>query len=475
MAHSNRRRSLAVALVVVAMAAAACAPNDDSTVLDEGTTVQPPGNESESSDDSSDDDAPDDDTVEDGASEGEPADEPATLTVSTETVSRNYPTFGGVRLETPIDVSTFNDDDYISIRPRGISGRIIVARAGATVAEDGILTINDLNDAVARESGVEGQSTSDTLEILGRSSTLYEYRSDLVPSAVPSVIGSAPLAAPSNVSWSPLPNANLWLVETATGVLAVGSIADDEETLATLQPLLDQVVESIALVNGDILAFDPELPIGLALNEPVEPTPVSPNPDGPPALIEVFAPVEAGAYQVVNLPSLPTVSVPDDWFIAPNFPGFVVATRWPTEGPGDGDITMMDSLDSIGPNGLGKRSTVERSPLAGPEGLRAIENLIVLSEDATDVGGQPASVVDLAVINDAECTDASPCSFGMYGSAPFFAQFFSPGHRYRIWFVEQPNGGVLAITAGIPEAESDWLDDQANGFVDSITFDESAG
>ena len=282
--------------------------------------------------------------------------------------------------------------------------------------------------------------TNETRQVLGQETSGYELRTD-GSNLNTRLFPGRPLGVRGNSSWAPLPNADLFLANTEGGVLVVGVVAEDPASFPALSQLMDEVVPTLSLTSTDaaVAPLDPGIEFFGLVGEPVEVTPIAPDLGGPPALQDVFAPVVGGDYQLINLGLPATITIPDGWFVAPNFPGFVVLAEESTAGPGDRDVMFLYGVTGI--SGVGLGLAYDGLPLATADIHDLTQNpplnLIVSDIDTeAEIGEQAAVQFDLRVSPEATCQIGDPCAFVFTLGAPGVIKDIKSGTVTRVWWIE---------------------------------------
>ncbi len=218
--------------------------------------------------------------------------------------------------------------------------------------------------------GKDVTQTKETRQVLGQEASGYELRTD-GSNLNTRLFPGRPQGAGGNTSWAPLPNADLFLVNIESAVLVVGVVGQDPANFPALAQLMDEVIVTLSLTSADaaIAPLDPDIELFGSVGEPVEVAPTVPDPDGAPALQDVFSPIVGGDYQLINLGSPATATIPDGWFVAPNFPGFIVLAELSTAGPGDRDVMLLYGVTGISGFGLGPLMISASVPAASKDWL----------------------------------------------------------------------------------------------------------
>ena len=459
-------------LAVIALVAAACGGNGEQS--SNADDAEPPAavsagdpaaeDTTEADDDSNTDSADDNDNDERG--EQEVVDLAGLQVVTTNGL-------GGWRLGVSPDVGVLHEGELFELRPPGGSGRIMIARVSSARTGASVSTVEEFIDAAVASAPVTVEATGDSLTVLGYDLEEHTFRLD-GEGGDPRLFPSSFVGMSSNMGWAPLPVADLYLGEADGGVLAVGVVADDESSLPALHAALDEVVPTLSLTGPAVLPVPEAPPIGIT--QIGEPDPITPREvdDG---LQQPFAPVEPGTYDLANLPQPTLVDVGEGWFVAPNFPGFVVfadRTAGRASGPGDHDVSFLQGatgLHSIGPV---RGDVTEPVPLQTPEEFEAFlaeppSGLLVSNVDAgATLGGQTVVQFDLVVDPDATCQDDSPCLFLFSAPGTSFVKFVGSGLVNRFWWYPEGSNGGLLVSATAPAASVEWLDGRAAALLDTL-------
>ncbi len=471
-------------LVVSILVAASCGANS-STASQEGAgdadqvevaaspteTTEPDDSEGgDETEDTVSDDAPTSETVGGNSAEGnsEAADLSGLRVVTTNAV-------GGLRLGVPQDVQVVHDGELIQVRHPSAAGEVIIARVSRSILGAKISTIDDLREEAEAVVPATSEPTGQTMNLLGLEMEQYIFRGDGSGEASGSFVSAVP-GAGGNAVWAPTPVAELYLAEAGGGVLVAGVVAKDEADLPALNELFDRVVATLSLTGPEILAVPtqqpaPFVPFG-------DPPPVTPR-DVDNGLPQAFSMLEPGSYDLSNLSQPLLVDVGDGWFLAPNFPGFVVladVTNGKSGGPGDHDVVILQGTTGIhgltalrhdaSATSLQTPAEVEAFIANPPTGLRTsnIDNEAVL-------GGATTVRFDIEVDPDATCQEDFPCVFAFSSTDPNLAKFIESGYVNRIWWVaDAPNDGGLMIAASAPGANAEWLDGRAAELIETINF-----
>jgi len=376
------------------------------------------------------------------------------------------------------NVLVITEGDRISLRQYGADGdvdldaEVVIARVSESGATAPVVTLDDFVAEVENGTNATVEASPDTLETLGHELQLHSI-SEGEPVAGPGLFPSNPAGFGSNSFWTPGPIAAMYLGEVEGGVLAIGAVATSSDALNRARTLLADVTPTLSLLtdDGEVAALPDPADLFAPIGEPNGLGPAF-DPDGPPALDGLFQPIEAGTYQLSNLSSLNTLDIGDGWFVAPNFPGFVVILEPPILAPGFRDMVIQQQPNSLTGASLGSTINTE---VVGIDDINAFlaappPNLIVDNVTEVDVGGVPAVRFDMRVSPEATCQDGDRCTFVLGTPDPTTAKFLSPGAVHRTWWITDLPGGALAFTASAAEADVEWLDNRAQGLIDGLTF-----
>lgn len=379
-------------------------------------------------------------------------------------VRHRFPALGGVELWVGEDESVSYESEHILVFKEG-EYDVVLGLVSATVNGAAIETVDDYLDEAAAVAGSSVEPLDESIELFGLEAEGYRFtgpEQTVVFSNNP--IGFVPLFA-----FGPFPVAELFLVETASGVLHAGV-----EPKGDADPLLarEAMAELLATVRLTGESLDVPIDYGSADFEPTSPAP-EPQPadfidDGPDRLTTPFVPVEPGTYQLGMTGNLIELTVTaDDWWVQPLFPGFVVFAEDMNPGPGVRDIVMMNDVNEIvstsaGPGIVGEPQTFERIAElvdAPPPGL------LLSGAEEIEVGGQVATRVDLLIDPDSPCSSAEPCAYSFVdGIGQPWA--IKPGLMTRAWFFEDVEAPFV-VFAG--DSKPGW-NDEAASFVSSFVF-----
>ncbi len=398
----------------------------------------------------------DEPAVPDTAVPVEPGASPCADDVPADARAVTFQAMGGLCAQVPADVLSFPEGDFIGFTTDDLSSRAVVARVSVSGANIRIEEIDDLVTEIEDELGAEVAETDETLVALGREFTKYEVRGGGAPPeesvvvAIRGLFSTNAVGFVSNQPWTPGPEADLFLASTGESVIVLGAISETVDGIASARDVLDRVVPALRSTTED--GRIAELPDDFTRIEfrgeapSIEP---DERPDGPPALLDPFMPVEPGTYQLPPLGMGVDITIGDDWDIAPNFPGFVVFTHGEFVLPAFRDVVLQREVNAIhgidyeAPNGPRfDLDDVETLLTAPPDGL-VVSNI---DREAT-LGGVPAVRFDVTVDPTATCQDGDPCTFLMTSPQPMGqVKQLRPGSITRIWLLDDPERGRSCLT-----------------------------
>ena len=409
---------------------------------------------------------------EDRAEESAPEPAVCSVDVSADRRAISLPVMGGICVRVPDDVLVFTEGDYARFFRDGAENAVVSARvseSGQRIRIDGVdAFVGEVVDAL----GSTVTATEETTTVLGLDLVLHEIR-DGGSSSFAGLFSTQPPGFGSNAPWSPFPAADLYLGETGDAAIVVGIVGPSADGLASADELLGVIVDGLEWTRNE--ATEPSAIAETAdFLEPIgAPRPFSPaaDPDGPSPLSDPFSPVEPGVYQVPNLGAVAELTVGDDWFVAPNFPGIVVLLEPPFEGPSFRDVVFLQDTNAI----IGVDSgPAENTP---PILIEDIQDFIAdppPNLDISEVGTSPTADgsevlwFDVRIDAAATCAPDDPCSYVLAPPTPGSGKFLTPGAVHRIWWIDGGEFGALSIAASASEADAAWLDDRATPLVESI-------
>lgn len=405
------------------------------------------------------------------ASEAESgAEEPADLDERVVT----YPALGGLRMEIDADVLVSSEGDYVALRRPNSDGVVVVTRTSQTAGALQISTVDDFLAAVQDYSQPEITPVDETLDALDTTLTLHQFRGGEAPPG-PGLFSSRPYDYGGNTAWHPGPLGDAYLGEITGGVLAIAAIAQTENGLADAHDLLAEVVPLLSLTTATGLVAELEEPgqIYETLGEAPAFEPATLDPDGAPELTTLFSPVEPGQYQMGNLSVPITVDFSPGWFVALNFPTFVVFAEFPPVGPGFRDIVFQQSANAIG--GINNAQVANGAPILIEDINEYIDNppagLLISNIDRNaTIGGMSAARFDVVTDATTSCQPGDPCDFMMTSPTLDFITMVNPGVVHRTWWVTDVPAGPLVITASAAEADTEWLDTRAQELIDTLVI-----
>lgn len=383
---------------------------------------------------------------------------------------------GGLRLGVDPEVAVVHEADLVQVRHPEGSGRVIIARATSTSTGAQLTTVDDLLAAADTAGLAAPEATGDSLQVLGVDLEEYAFRDPAEQVDSRLFLSAAPGMA-SNMAWAPLPVADLYLGEAAGGVLVAGVVANDESSLPALHRLLDEVLPTLSLTGPEMVPVATAIPEGFV---PLgQPDPVTPRsvPDG---LTQLFSPIEPGTYDLANLGLGTELTLEGGWFVAPNFPGFVVLadlTAGQAAGPADHDLVFVHGITGLHRLDPTRSAAAEPVPLQTPEEWEAFlatppAGLVVTSSEATTLGGLPAMHFALGVDPEATCQPDQPCTFAFSPAINDFVVFVRSGYTGQFWWVaDAPNGGLL-VASQAPAGAADWLDGRPADLLSTLQFDQ---
>lgn len=384
------------------------------------------------------------------------------------------PMLGGLRLGIEPDVLLSTEGDYLTLRRAGDDGHALIARVSATASGPAVESVEQLLEQIDPGGIATVTPGTESITVVGVELDAFEMRGE-PPAPNGGIFASRPPGFGSNVFWSPAPMADLALGTVTGGVLAVGAIAQSAGGLAIANELIAEVIPTMSLttVDGAVAGLPNPVDFPKMLGE-LEPfVPATPDAEGPPVLAAPFVPIEAGQHQLTNLSTLVTIDVDPGWFMAPNFPTFIVITELPIVGPGFRDIVFHQRPTSIVGTNLGPTVNTPEQELGDVASFIAAppKNLLITNvvEDTT-FGGVAAVQFDMRVDPDATCQPNDPCSFAMNGVAADYAKFITAGAIHRTWWIDDAVGGPLVITAAAAEADTDWFETRLADFVAAINL-----
>ena len=383
--------------------------------------------------------------------------------------SRTFPLLGGLRLAYEADIVTYAAGDFVGLRRGGATA--IVARVSIDSGGAWIDNAADFLERFEATYDVDVAPAGERIELMGHELTRYTATTD--PDTEPlRAFPVAPRGYTGNYRWDLVPYADFYVGDTVEGAFVVAATGADESELEDAIAIREALLPTLEFTtdNGTASARGTRPIQFAAIGDEV--TPIEPDPDGPTALVDIFAPVEPGTYQLPNLGIDLTVDVSQDWEVHPNFPGLVVLVDPPILGPSDHDLVFMTDVKGFSPAGAGGSD-------AGPGVLlnpinAFLENpppgLEISNRVDTTIGGQPAVQFDVEISADATCQVGDPCVYFVTGPVTHFVKHVRPGFTHRMWIVDTPTHGSLLIAASVATADADWIDERATPLVDSITI-----
>ncbi len=455
------RRLVALA-AVTGMLAAAC--TDDPTT----ESIAAEQTESESAEPTTDDSAEPaaTETSVEETSAAETASE--LITIETDqgpTTSYVSSTMGGVRFEAPAESVVLVTGDHIVVTTRDEISKTDgfgLATFGLTSMLGGggqLESVEQYLDAV-REVGVEVTPTDTKIEVLG-----YELVGYTMTGGDNSLFtfADARFGGPVESGFGPGASNIEFLADTPSGVLVAG-VVDPGTSADAWLPFLGTLIESIELTGP---GFDPPLPAGEFLEManaggPPAPAEASKDVSGVTPLGEPFVPLEPGRYELLNFGIPVSVEVPDDWFVQPNFPGFVVLTRAGSIGPGDRDLVWINDIQELAPIAGGPIRAGDARPVDDIEAIISDPPAGLVIDDVERVelsgpNGDTMPVVSFQVSVDpaSPCTADEPCDYALITSYGSVKPLLSTVAQ-RVWFFpEHPTGPAAMVAQG--DLNSDFL------------------
>lgn len=427
---------------------------DDATTTPESSTTDAPTANPPEEPPASDAARPDPDSLPD-----------AVLTVTDEgpTEVMTLPAMGGVRFEAAAQHKVIDGNDTVVVLvDESDGGTFSEANIGVitqSVSEAPIASLADYMDAVAIDPDAQVEPTGDALDLFGYRLTGFEVSNDATEED-PMLFAGDRLGAPVTSVFAPFPYSRVYLAETPAGLLKAAMEGTDAEHAELAFGAFSRLVGSAELTGPGL---DAPLPPGEVIESSTPGPPPDPAPlveDGPPPLEAVFAPVDAGTYQLLNTGMTATIDVPEGWFVQPNFPGIIVFTPPNSQGPGDSDLIILRNVVEHLPTGAGPHAVGPVQPIDDIDDFvqNPPQGTTVSGVTEVDFGALSGTQFDLAIDPDADCTDDDPCTVSFLTT---FGQVRSlqANSLHRIWWIDTPDGSLMM-------SATDAGDD---GFIDRVT------
>ena len=189
-----------------------------------------------------------------------------------------------------------------------------------------------------------------------------------------------------------------------------------------------------------------------------------------------FSTVPEGTWQVESLGTPTEIQIEGDWFIQANYIGFIIFSAADSVTPGDRDVLFTRLTSLRDPTHHQHSGDDQHSgdhlhpwPWEDLEGwLDAIGDDVMVSEPVdAEVGGAEGIVFEVEVPAGSEGVD-------FIANGDVNREGFSPGHRYRVYWLDQGDYEPLAIIVGDRiDSFEEWAP-TAESLLENVVFGEPA-
>lgn len=371
-------------------------------------------------------------------------------------------TMGGVSFEVGDGDSLLPSGDMIVVSDQPIDEFGPTASVGLVsqlMSGDPVATQRDFVDAIESVPEAAIEPTGTAIDLLGYRLTGYRVEAP-VAAADTLLFADQRLGSEPQSGFAPFPLGVVFLAETPSGLLTAEMTFFEPEQEQALEPAFGTLLESVAFTGPGLdIALNSDL---LAAEEPSgAPAPPAVVAEGGPSVLGApFSPVEPGTYVVDNFGRALVLDLAENWFVLPNFPGFVVLGAPGSIGPGDRDLVMLngvvDAVPTAGPIRAGEAVALDDIDafLAAPPSAISVSGI-----ERFDIDGTEIVQFDLVANPEADCSVDDPCDLTFrtnYGAEKPTAS--TQTHRIW-WFVDHPNGPAMIIA----------MDSVDGAFIDQAT------